>query len=479
MKGIVALVSAFCLCLFCVSVEAAKLSPSALEGINKSLSAKGMVSVLIEYESPLTSAQSLSSLKGEARVAALNTMRRSFLTSLTSSTAATVVRQYQYLPGLLSNVNADQLAELRASKYVKAIYENKQRKASLAQSVGIVYPAKAAAGLDGSQQMIAILDSGVDKNHSFFKTNGVTRVKSEACYSGGNLTRFSEIDSLCPGNATRSTASGSGEDCTGYIGCDHGTHVAGIAAGNGGVASGANILAIQVFTGIRDLFNNDLCKTGPGTNCISAFDSDIIAGLERVFALRNTFNIAAVNMSLGFGKFGGSCNSENNLVTNIIGQLKSAGIATVVASGNDGFSSDIGFPACISNAIAVGATSDFTGDIFGNPVTRDKRVFYSNTSSILDLYAPGTLINSSVPNGNFSNFNGTSMATPHVAGAFAVIQQGDPSLSVAQIESTLKSVGPNVTAGGVTRRRLDIKGALIKLGLFKVVTAPILLLLDD
>jgi len=68
----------------------------------------------------------------------------------------------------------------------------------------------------------------------------VTRVVAEACFSSGGLDD-PRVDSLCPGNATAITGSGSGEDCVVYDGCGHGTHVAGIAAGNGGVASDSKI----------------------------------------------------------------------------------------------------------------------------------------------------------------------------------------------------------------------------------------------
>lgn len=463
-------------------VFAANMSVEALSEVQSQIDKWDSAPVIVEYDSPAVSAQSLKGLRGKSLKQQVNTMRLGFMQTLGQEMLPTIKHQYDYLPGLVSVVDQDQLEKLRNNPHVKNIYANKQRKTTLLESVDIVYPAKQRLKLDGGEGWTtAIIDTGVHRGHSFFETDGKSRVVSGACYSGGSFdSRFSEIDRLCPGNVRFSTAVSSGEDCIGYDGCDHGTHVAGIAAGNGGVASAANIVAIQVFTGIRDVFRRNICGVGVGRNCITAFDSDIIKGLERVYALRNTYKIASVNMSLGGGSFASSCNNENGLITSVISRLKSVGIATTVSSGNSGSDDRISFPACISEALAIGATSDFTGDVRGNPVTEDERAFYSSNSATLDLYAPGTLIRSSVPNNGFANFNGTSMAAPHVAGAFAVFRQAKPDATVAQLESMMKSVGPTVTVSGVTRRRLDMVGVFKGLGVSVAPpVAPMMMLLDE
>lgn len=463
------------------AAHAAQMKAADLSEAESQFDSWGVASVIVEFGAASISSQSLVDLKGAALKQRVGSMRTSFMATLPNQMASTVSHAYDYVPGIVSTVTKSQLELLRKNSLVKNIFANKQRKATLAESVGLVYPSKERLALDGAGWTTAIIDTGVHRGHSFFVTDGRNRVVSEACYSGGGFDdRFTEINRLCPGRARVSTARGSGEDCTGFPGCDHGTHVAGIAAGNGGVASGANIIAIQVFTGLRDVFSRDVCGTGVGDSCVTAFDSDIIAGLERVYALRNTYKIASVNMSLGGGAFSSSCNNENTLATNVVNRLKNVGIATTVSSGNDGFDDRISYPACISNAIAVGATSDFTGDIFGNPVTKDQRVFYSNNGATLDVYAPGTLIRSSIPNNGFSNFNGTSMAAPHIAGAYAVFRQAKPSATAAELETALKSVGPNVVSNGVSRRRLDVVDVLRELGVrLSPTMAPIMMLLDE
>ena len=113
-------------------------------------------------------------------------------------------------------------------------------------------------------------------------------------------------------------------------------------------------------------------------------------------------------------------------------------IATVAASGNDGFVDALNAPACISSAISVGSTSD-------TPGTAPTVNAYSNSASFLSLLAPGSSVASSVPGGGFDTKSGTSMAAPHVAGAWAIMRSLDPAASVASILGTLQSTGLSVS----------------------------------
>ena len=462
------------------AAAASALDETATAAVNAEIDLNGEnSSVIVEY----ATTTSVASLGESEKIAFVQSMHQNFVSSLSTDIAQTVTSSFDYVPATVMTVNKDQLSEVLKNPLVKGVYPNKARRINLQESLNIVLPGGSKERYSGKGQAIAVLDTGVDRSHGFFSTNGQNRIVSEACYSGGGLSGFQELGLLCPNRGREQTGVGAGNDCTNlnYPGCDHGTHVAGIAAGNDGVANEASIIAIQVFSGIRDVFRRDVCGTGVGQSCVVAFDSDIIKGLERVFSLRNTYKIAAVNMSLGGGQFFSSCNNENGAMTSIIGQLKNAGIATISSSGNSGFSSSIGYPACISNVIAVGATSDFTGTIFGESVTTDERVFYSNHSNLVDLMAPGTLIRSSIPGNRFSDFNGTSMAAPHVAAGFAVVKAENNQLTVNEIENAFKLVGPVVSHSGVNRRRIDIASTLRKLGLFSSgVTVPtMLLMLDD
>jgi len=387
---------------------------------------------------------------------------------------ATRVKYYQYVPYLAVTVNPTALQALAKNPMVIEINEDVAVPPTLAESTGVV-GANAAWGLgyDGSGWAVAVLDTGVDKNHNYLSG----KVISEACYStsGGGAT------SLCPGGVASSTATDSGLNCPlSTDGCEHGTHVAGIVAGkdytpNGpgynGVANGANIIAIQVFSPFTGSNCTDYGRSSP---CVLSYTSDQMRGLERVYALRTTFNIAAANMSLGGGQYTSNCD-DNSLKANI-DNLRVAGIATVIASGNSYYKNAMGAPACISTAVSVGATCDSAAAGFGCTAV-DDIPNYSNIASFISLLAPGSLISSSTPGTNtFKSWHGTSMATPHVAGAWALMKQRDPSSTVSTILTELQNTGAVVddqrTAGSVTgMRRINVDSAL--LALMPQVAAPV------
>jgi len=175
--------------------------------------------------------------------------------------------------------------------------------------------------------------------------------------------------------------------------------------------------------------------------------------LEHVYTLRNTYAIAAANLSIGGGRFTTPC--PNSPLSDVANRLRSAGIATVIAAGNDGYTDALGFPACTPNAISVGATTK-----------ADAVASFYNSASFLTLWAPGVDILSSVPfsttPGGFTFVSGTSMAAPHVAGAWAVIKSKSPAASVDEALSAIQSTGRPITdpRNGITKRRIQLDAAL-------------------
>jgi subtilisin family serine protease len=371
--------------------------------------------------------------------------------SIVSSVRAGVIGRVQALdtlPYFTADVDATSLAELAASPLVGSIEEDVARPMTLSQSVPLVGAPQAwDAGYSGAGWTIAILDSGVDGTHPFL----AGKVVGEACYSTTDDSGVTTSTSLCPGGLATASGSGVAAPCRPVVqNCDHGTHVAGIAAGAGpsfsGVARDASLLAIQVFS----KFGAADCG---GSDCLLAWDSDVLAALDHVYALRDSMRIAAVNLSLGGSIYGGACDDVSPAMAAGIQQLRDAGVPTVIASGNGGSTAGLAFPACLSAAVSVGSTTKT--DIVSS---------FSNSSASLALLAPGEPINSSVPGGGFAYKMGTSMAAPHVAGAWAVLKQRKPTATVDELLGALRTTGAPVTDGrpgsGVSFPRIRVKAAL-------------------
>src|SRR5881296_3136413 len=361
-----------------------------------------------------------------------------------------VLRRYVTAPLIALEAGPTTLQELDASSsLVKRVTEDRIHTPVLLDSVPLIGADKAwAQGFDGTGLVVALIDTGVDSAHQFL----AGKVVEEACYSTTSAQRST---TLCPNGADEQIGTGAGVYCPLELeGCWHGTHVAGIAAGNGtpsglpiwGVGRGASIMSVQVFSRFDGFFD---CGGSPP--CIGAYTSDILAALERVYALRTKHPFAAVNMSLGGGLFSSTCDDQP--YKPFIDNLRAAGIATVVASGNNGAIDRLSAPACVSTAVSVGAT------------TKDDQVAdFSNVAPFLSLFAPGVSITSSFAGGGFAIASGTSMAAPHVAGTWAVLKQAKPTASVDEILQALSGTGvmieDTLAETGTTRPRIQVDLAL-------------------
>jgi len=300
-----------------------------------------------------------------------------------------------------------------------------------------------AQGSAGEGHAVVVLDTGSRPNHNSFRAPHPigAKIVASACFSSNT----SVASSLCPGGREQLVApgrAGAGVDCdTSISGCGHGTHVAGIAVGhqggNHGMARDADLIPMQVFSD----FGGE----------VRSYVTDQIAALERTLIWRNEYNVASVNMSLGGGRYFGHCDDVQAARAAIIGNLRSVGIATVIASGNDGYNDSIGAPACISSAIAVGSSTK-----------SDDVSWFSNQHTTLDLMAPGSFINAASADGPSSQLevkSGTSMAAPHVAGGFAMLKSHDSSARVTEIERALACTGIPVTRGNQAHPRISMTRA--------------------
>lgn len=200
-------------------------------------------------------------------------------------------------------------------------------------------------------------------------------------------------------------------DCNG-----HGTHVAGtIASATYGIAKSANLVPVKV-----------LACDGSGST------AGVIAGLDWIVKNRPATQKAIANMSLG----GGVSSSLDSAVSSVI----ASGVLVVVAAGNSNVDACTASPARVAAALTVGATT-----------SADDRSSFSNYGPCVDVFAPGSNIQSTIPGGGTAVYSGTSMASPHVAGIAASIL-GSQTLSPTDLvvfirETASRDVLTNLAAG--------------------------------
>lgn len=252
---------------------------------------------------------------------------------------------------------------------------------------------------NGSGVRAYIVDTGIRTSHSEF--------------TGRTASGYTSISD---GNGTN--------DCHG-----HGTHVASSVAGTTyGVAKGATVIPVRVLN----------CS-GSGTT------SSVVAGLNWILNNHNRSTPAVINMSLG----GWGSKSLDEAVAD----LHDAGIPVVVAAGNDNADAINYSPAREPKAITVGATT-----------SSDTRASFSNTGSRLDVFAPGQSIVGAWYTSSTATVtvSGTSMASPHVAGAAAVYLGLNPDASSSQVANAITgtaTVNVITDPGGGSPNRLLFVGA--------------------
>jgi subtilisin family serine protease len=304
------------------------------------------------------------------------------------------------------------------------------------------------AGIDGSGMTVAVLDTGLDRNHSLLSPNYVAGVD------------------FVNGESNPTDRQG------------HGTHVAGTVGAsdeNIGVAPDAGLIGLKV-----------LGDNGSGST------TDIQEGLQWVLDNRERYNIVAVNMSLGGGFYKNK--SETGWATGIelVRQLEAAGITVVSAAGNSYYSfangnpnqqSNLGAPAIFST-LAVGAVWKDADNSFVQwgsgsiDYTTDADRLTSFTQRLNAdnmLFAPGAMIYSTAAGGGFEEMAGTSQASPLVAGAVALMQEaaqqfGGRLLTPAEVRDILRSTADtivdgddedeNVTNTGFSFQRINVFNAV-------------------
>jgi len=261
---------------------------------------------------------------------------------------------------------------------------------------------------DGTGVRVAVVDSGVDTDHPAISGAVVACLNTT-----GDPNACEDID----GHGTAASAI-----------------VAGIVGGGSGtvtpdsVAPGASIIAIKVF---------------PDSGA-AIYSDDVAAALLLAVAQ----NADVINLSLGGGKSTQTdCDGSGDPAVDVINmEAAAAGITVVVSAGNERYKDGIGFPACASHAIAVGATYQRNeGRVQWLQTCTDRTTepelvtCFSNVGPALDVVAPGAFVWTAALGGGFGYFHGTSAAAPVVAGAAALLKQQEPALTDVDVREALTS----------------------------------------
>lgn len=281
-----------------------------------------------------------------------------------------------------------------------------------------------AAGITntGDGVGVAVIDTGIDLDHPDL-------INNIAKDSVGNVIGKNCIDSTKTAN-----------DDYG-----HGTHVAGtIAAENNaigvvGVASQAKLYPVKVLN-----------SQGSGSW------SSIICGIDWVTANAQTLNIKVANMSLGGrGSSDNNCGKKNRDAMHLaICNSKNVGVTYVVAAGNESRNASLSVPAAYDDAvITVSALVDTDGaagklGLSTNYGADDTFATFSNYGTVVDIAAPGVNINSTSWDLGYETMSGTSMASPHVAGAAVLYIASHPGYAGTNIANAWQVVKSAIIAAG-------------------------------
>lgn len=357
------------------------------------------------------------------RARLLRGSKQSILTELANDDLE-LVADYAVLPVMHMRLrNTWALERLKAHSRILSIDEIRTTRPTLTQSLPLInQPSVQTAGYAGTGTTVCVLDSGVD----------YTRTAFGSCTSPG-------APSGCKVVAAVDIAANDGMLDDPAVG-RHGTNVAATVLG---VAPNARIAALDVFSGQ------------------TASSNDILSGINWCITNRATYNIVAINMSLGGGRYYNSISPTDSVGT-ALQNARNAGIATIVASGNEAYTDSMAWPAAYSNVISVGAVYDSAFGSVGYSgcsdatTAADKVTCFSNSVSFLSMLAPGASIDAGA-----ITMSGTSQAAPHVAGAVAVLAAAHPAEDTnTRIGRLAQGVTVTDTRNGISKPRLDLAAAV-------------------
>ena len=410
----------------------------------------GRVRVVVALRPPAVAGKSAG-----AQQAAIRTLQRHVVAAVVPD-GFRRLDDWRSTPGLAGELTSAGLAALAANPDVLRVDVEHGGSISLLESVPLVGGTAAhERGLRAAGVTVAVIDTGVDGSHPDL----AGAVVDERCFCT-SLTGAG----CCPNHETEQRGPGAAADEQG-----HGTGVAGIVASRGavagiGMAPDAKIVAIRVMDS-SGRYEHDSVIT-------SAFD----------YLLTEHPEVRVVNLSLGSDEaIDATCdgaNAQTLLWAQQVAALRARGTAVVASSGNHAAVGAMTSPACVSGVWSVGATYDapqrsIEFGVCGDAgVLADDIACFSDTAATLSFLAPGAIITSSARGGRTQRMVGTSAASPHVAGAAALLFGRKPSASFAEIEALLTRTGIPIvdSRNGIRYPRIDVGAAAAELD--KTLVAP-------
>jgi subtilisin family serine protease len=348
-------------------------------------------------------------------------------------------RRYRNLSGMAGWALPEAVAALERHSEVERVYLDGRVDVAMADGAALLgSDLIVAAGFTGQGVNIAVLDTGIDTDHTYLFDDLV----AEAC--------FCDDDPMagvgcCPAGGETQSGPGAAEDDDG-----HGTGMAGVMTSSHpdseGVAPDAGIVAVKV-----------LSAEGSGSF------SDLDAGLDWVLTNHLALDIRVVNMSLGDqGEYddAGAFPCSGTMTEDAVADLVAAGVVVFVASGNNGHDDGISFPACAPDAISVGGFYDryvsrvtwacldppgCTESCSNIPGLEGTFVCHTNDGSLLDVLAPNWVTSTLGLNGANANLGGTSVSAAYGSAEAALLLSLDPTLTPAEIRTLVTSHGTLVT----------------------------------
>jgi subtilisin family serine protease len=331
------------------------------------------------------------------------------------------VNRFDNLPAMHLRVDSEEaLMALAADPAVARLVHNEElalADTTPADLTLINQPKAAAAGKLGAGATVAVLDTGADYTRAPFNCTAAGAPGCPIVYAADIAAQDNSLDDN-----------------------GHGTNVSGIVHS---VAPSAQIVALDVFTGS------------------GAYTTDIMTAIDWCITNKAKYNIVSINMSLGGGISTTTCPTDALAVS--ITKARAAGILSAVASGNSGNLNAISSPACSPDAVSVGAVhaanlGNLQWSTCGDATTMpDQVACFSCSSSFLTMLAPGVQITAAG-----ITMSGTSQATPHVAGAIAVLRAAFPTETPTATVTRLTTYGAQVkdARNGIVKPRLDLFASL-------------------